>query len=219
VKYSGFLFDLDGTLVNSLPAVERAWLDWGHQNDILPEDILSFIHGKQAITSLRHFMPGESEDVINKEFITLEKRESEDLEGVYALPGALDLLCKLNQLQIPWGVVTSGSDLVARARYTNVQLPMPSIFITANQVTRGKPSPDPYLLGVRKIGLSAEACIVVEDAPAGIISGLDANCAVVAVNAPESSSRLEETLFQISTLESICITKEGTNYFSIRVDP
>lgn len=217
MTYNGFLFDLDGTLVNSLPAVERAWVNWGKQNGIPSEDILSFIHGKQAITSLQHFMSGQPEDAINKEFIALEKLESEDLDGVCALPGAANLLKKLDRLQIPWGVVTSGSDLVAHARYAKAQLPKPGIFITANQVERGKPDPEPYLLGVREIGLSAEECLVVEDAPAGIISGLDAKCPVIAVNAPKGSSRLEETLFRITTLESIQIKKEGKGHLSIEV--
>lgn len=72
MECKGFLFDLDGTLVDSLPAVERAWINWATRRGINPQDVLDFIHGKQAITSLRHFMPGESEDAIQQEFLLLE---------------------------------------------------------------------------------------------------------------------------------------------------
>ena len=56
MRCKGFLFDLDGTLVDSLPAVERAWSNWARRHGLAPEEVLAFIHGKQAITSLRHFM-------------------------------------------------------------------------------------------------------------------------------------------------------------------
>ncbi len=86
MEYSGFLFDLDGTLVDSLPAVERAWSNWGARHGIAADEILDFIHGKQAITSLRHFMAGQSEAAIQAEFLALEKTEAEDTDGVKALP-------------------------------------------------------------------------------------------------------------------------------------
>ena len=57
MRCKGFLFDLDGTLVDSLPAVERAWSNWARRHGLAPEEVLAFIHGKQAITSLRHLPP------------------------------------------------------------------------------------------------------------------------------------------------------------------
>ena len=60
MRCKGFLFDLDGTLVDSLPAVERAWSNWARRHGLAPEEVLAFIHGKQAITSLRHFMARET---------------------------------------------------------------------------------------------------------------------------------------------------------------
>ena len=169
MEYSGFLFDLDGTLVDSLPAVERAWSNWGARHGIAADEILDFIHGKQAITSLRHFMAGQSEAAIQAEFLALEKTEAEDTDGVRALPGAKALLTQLNALQIPWAIVTSGSVPVAHARHKAAGLPQPAVFITAEQVAKGKPEPDPYLLGAERLKLSPADCVVVEDAPAGVI--------------------------------------------------
>lgn len=203
----GFLFDLDGTLVDSLPAVERAWCSWADRFNLAHDEVLNFIHGKQAITSLRHFMKGRSEEEIAAEFTRLEGIEASDTTGIIALPGAVALLNHLNALGIPWAIVTSGSMPVARARHQAAGLPLPEVFVTAEQVKRGKPEPDAYLLGAQRLGLPAERCVVVEDASAGILSGLAAGCHVISVNAPENSPRLDEVDFVLQSLEALVITR------------
>lgn len=212
MKCKGFLFDLDGTLVDSLPAVERAWTNWGKRHAIDADEILNFIHGKQAITSLRHFMRGSSEEAIQQEFHLLEKTEAEDTDGVSALPGARELLAQLNELEIPWAIVTSGSMPVASARRQAAGLPLPAHFVTAEQVKNGKPEPEAYLTGAKLLGLKPEECVVVEDAPAGILSGLAAGSAVIAVNAPADTPRLAGTALQLTTLTALRISKapDGT---------
>lgn len=214
MEYSGFLFDLDGTLVDSLPAVERAWSNWGARHGIAADEILDFIHGKQAITSLRHFMAGQSEAAIQAEFLALEKTEAEDTDGVQALPGAKALLTQLDALHIPWAIVTSGSVPVAHARHKAAGLPQPAVFITAEQVAKGKPEPDPYLLGAEMLKLSPADCVVVEDAPAGVLSGLAAGCAVIAANAPDDTPRIEDVALRLSSLESLVVTKRMTGKFA-----
>ncbi|AGQ32102.1 sugar phosphatase [Serratia liquefaciens] len=207
MECKGFLFDLDGTLVDSLPAVERAWVNWAKRRGVDPQDVLDFIHGKQAITSLRHFMPDESEAAIQQEFLLLEQVEAQDTEGVTALPGAAALLARLNQLDIPWAIVTSGSIPVATARRNAGGLPQPEVFITAEQVKKGKPQPDAYLLGAERLGLAPQDCVVVEDAAAGILSGLAAGCQVIAVNAPADAPKLDQVDLLLSSLEQIAVSK------------
>lgn len=207
MECKGFLFDLDGTLVDSLPAVERAWVNWAKRRGINPQDVLDFIHGKQAITSLRHFMPGESEAAIQQEFLLLEQVEAQDTDGVTALPGAAALLAQLNALDIPWAIVTSGSIPVATARRNAGGLPQPEVFITAEQVKHGKPQPDAYLLGAERLGLAPQDCVVVEDAAAGILSGLAAGCQVIAVNAPADAPKLDQVDLLLSSLEQIAVRK------------
>lgn len=203
----GFLFDLDGTLVDSLPVVERSWCGWADRFGISHDEVLDFIHGKQAITSLRHFMPDRSEDEIQAEFRRLEHIEATDTDGVTALPGAVALLEHLNALDIPWAIVTSGSMPVAAARRETAGLPEPKVFVTAERVARGKPEPDAYLLGAQLLGLAPEECVVVEDAPAGILSGLAAGSDVIAVNAPSSTPRLDEVDLQLATLTELTVEK------------
>jgi sugar-phosphatase len=209
VECKGFLFDLDGTLVDSLPAVERSWINWALSWGVNPQDVLAFIHGKQAITSLRHFMEGESEETIQKEFLKLEQIEATDTEGVTALPGAHLLLSELNRQNIPWAIVTSGSMPVASARHKAANLPEPEVFITAEQVKHGKPQPDAYLLGAERLGLAPEDCVVVEDAAAGVMAGLAAGCKVIAVNAPDDTPGIENVDFDLSTLEILLVSSSG----------
>ena len=207
MECKGFLFDLDGTLVDSLPVVERAWTQWAERHGISPQQVLDFIHGKQAITSLRHFMPNATEAELQHEFTLLEQVEAEDTDGVHALPGALALLEQINALGIPWAIVTSGSVPVANARRIAGGLPLPEVFVTCELVKQGKPYPDAYLLGAKGLGLAPQDCVVVEDAPAGILSGLAAGCQVIAVNAPADAPKLNQVDLILSSLEQLKITR------------
>ncbi len=212
--FKTFLFDLDGTLVDSLPAVELAWTEWGQRHQIDAQQILSFIHGKQAITSLRHFLAGQPESLIQEEFAWLEHREATRTDGIVPLPGAIALLTELNRQQIPWAIVTSGSYPVAFARYQCLGLPLPGVFITSEKIARGKPEPDPYLTGAKMMGFTPQQCVVVEDASAGVMSGLAAGCAVVAVNAPAETPGIDQCLLRLTSLEQLSIepgTLQGFN--------
>lgn len=200
MQCKGFLFDLDGTLVDSLPVVERSWCKWGDRFAIDHDEILSFIHGKQAITSIRHFMPGRSEEDIQAEFRYLEQIEATDIEGIVALPGALALLNTLNEAGIPWAIVTSGSIPVAHARHRAAGLPMPEVFVTAEQ-----------------LGLPAGECAVVEDAPAGLLSGLAAGCRTIAVNVPADAPRLGEADLVLSSLEDLVVERQTDGVVNVRL--
>lgn len=207
MQCKGFLFDLDGTLVDSLPVVERSWCHWADRHGIDHQDVLNFIHGKQAITSLRHFLAGRTEEEIQSEFTWLEQVEATDTRGIVALPGALELLQHLNEASIPWAIVTSGSIPVAHARHKAAGLPMPEVFVTAERVKRGKPEPDAFLLGAELLGLQPAECVVVEDASAGVLAGLNAGCHVIAVNVPADSPRLDEVDFVLTSLQALSVHK------------
>ena len=215
MQCKGFLFDLDGTLVDSLPVVERSWQFWAESYGVDPQAVLDFIHGKQAITTLRHFMPGKSEAEIQAEFLRLEQIEANDLDGIRALPGAIALLQHLDAQSIPWAIVTSGSIPVAHARHRAAGLPTPAVFVTAEQVKRGKPQPDAYLLGAELLGLPPQDCLVVEDAQAGVQSGLATGCHVAAVNVPPETPELLEVDFVLSTLASLRVEKRADGWVNV----
>ncbi|MEK0248967.1 sugar phosphatase [Raoultella sp. BAC10a-01-01] len=215
VQCKGFLFDLDGTLVDSLPVVERSWCTWADRFGIPHDEVLNFIHGKQAITSLRHFLPGRSEEEIQAEFRYLETVEAQDTDGITALPGAVALLTQLDNAGIPWAIVTSGSVPVAHARHRAGGLPEAKIFVTAERVRHGKPAPDAYLLGAELLGLVPQECAVVEDAPAGLLSGLSAGCRTIAVNVPADAPRLDEADFVLTSLEDLIIVRQPDGNVSV----
>ena len=215
MQCKGFLFDLDGTLVDSLPVVERSWQFWAESYGVDPQAVLDFIHGKQAITTLRHFMPDKSEAEIQAEFLRLEQIEANDLDGIRALPGAVALLQHLDAQSVPWAIVTSGSIPVAHARHRAAGLPTPAVFVTAEQVKRGKPQPDAYLLGAELLGLPPQDCLVVEDALAGVQSGLAAGCHVAAVNVPPETPELLEVDLVLSTLASLRVEKQADGWVNV----
>ncbi|MGE0969719.1 sugar phosphatase [Klebsiella sp. WOUb02] len=215
MQCKGFLFDLDGTLVDSLPVVERSWCTWAERFGIAHDEVLNFIHGKQAITSLRHFLPGRSEEAIQAEFTYLETVEATDTDGITALPGAVALLATLDEAGIPWAIVTSGSQPVAHARHRAAGLPDAKIFVTAERVKHGKPAPDAYLLGAELLGLAPQDCVVVEDAPAGLLSGLSAGCRTIAVNIPADAPRLDEADFVLTSLEELMIVRQPDGNVSV----
>ncbi|MBP6124192.1 MULTISPECIES: sugar phosphatase [Providencia] len=218
LKAKGFLFDLDGTLVDSLAVVERSWCLFGEKIGVSKEDIISYIHGKPALETLRHFLPHASEEEIMVHFRWLEKMESEDMEGVVALPGSVALLSRLNELSAPWAIVTSGTVPIAHGRRKVAELPEPKHWVTFEKVSKGKPDPEPFLLGAQALSLNANECISFEDAPAGIHSALNAGSKVIAVHAPEGMPRRDEIDIVVSSLEQISVTGPDNNgYFELSV--
>ncbi|GAM62575.1 putative phosphatase yfbT [Vibrio ishigakensis] len=181
MKFKGLLFDLDGTLVDSYESVMRSWRKWAQRNDLDVEHTLEFIHGKPAVDSITQLLPQATPELIEQECLWLEQTEVNDVEGVVALPGTLEFIQQLQQLDINWGIVTSGTEKVAHARVKAAGLPTPEVFITKDDVEQGKPNPRPYLMAMEQLGLTPSDCIVFEDAPAGVLAGVNAKMSVVGI--------------------------------------
>nr|WP_073605970.1 HAD-IA family hydrolase [Vibrio aerogenes] len=174
----GCLFDLDGTLIDSMAAVNRSWSALALRHGLVPDEVLSVIHGRPASESVAELLAGKP-DIIQSEIEWLKKQETEDTAGITPLPGAISMLNNLTEKQIPWAIVTSGSEPVAQARIAAAGIPRPQILITADQIKQGKPNPEPYLLGASRLNLQPAECLVFEDAIAGVKSGLAAQSTVI----------------------------------------
>jgi len=194
MSHIGFLFDLDGTLVNSKPAVERAWIKLAQEAQIPLEKMVG-LHGIPAEQSLRMLLEDRSEDEIKSWVDRIEYLESSDTDGVIAIPGAKNLLNELNNRSIPWTIVTSCTIPLA--------LSMPDHSVTFNDVKLGKPHPEPFILGAKRIGLEPNQCWVIEDAPAGVKSGKSAGCTVAAVLTSHLKEQLQEADHFLNHLDEL----------------
>ena len=160
---SAILFDLDGVLVDSTGSVTRQWSMWAEENNIDPHTVLEIAHGVRTVEIVRRFAPHLDAEA---EVKRLEKREALDHEGVSVMPGAAELLKSIPQGR--WCVVTSGTRYLALSRLRLGKLPIPKVLVSADDVSKGKPDPEPYLMGANLLGMNAAECLVIEDAPAGI---------------------------------------------------
>jgi mannitol-1-/sugar-/sorbitol-6-phosphatase len=171
------LFDLDGVLVDSLRVVERSWRRWAAEQHLEAGDVLAQIHGRRAAELVRLLAPHL--DPV-QEVIRITGYETEDGGGgLTAIPGAGECVGVARQGR--WAVVTSGGRDLARLRLTAVGLPVPAVLVTGDDVEHGKPDPEPYLRAAALLGVPAGECVVVEDAPAGVLAGKRAGMTVLAV--------------------------------------
>ena len=202
MAHNGVLFDLDGTLVNSKPAVERAWIQLATEAKI-PFEKMVGLHGIPAEQSLRMLLPDRNEEEILHWVNRIEYLEATDTNGVVAIEGAIDLLNLLEDKEIPWTIVTSCTIPLALSRIKAARIPYPKNSVTFNDVQKGKPFPDPFLLGAKRLGLDAKNCLVVEDAPAGVKAGKSAGCTVAAILTSHEKHQLIEADHHINKLEEI----------------
>ncbi|MHB8635036.1 MAG: HAD-IA family hydrolase [Fimbriimonadaceae bacterium] len=175
----GLLFDLDGTLIDSLHAVDRAWTTWALRHGLEPAEVLPRIHGRRSIESIQAILPLADAEAEN---LLLRQIESSDTAGIKALPGAVDFLRSLPMDR--WGVVTSGTGDVASARLAAAGIPIPRACVFGEDVAFGKPHPEPYLLGASYLGLEPADVVAFEDTSAGLQSILGAGMRAVAVGFP-----------------------------------
>jgi len=188
VRCAALLFDLDGVLINSTPAVARVWRRWAIEHGFDPEEVVARAHGRPSLTTVTEYLPNSDHEKENRE---VERREIEDLEGIVPLPGAIDLLCSLPPDR--WTIVTSCTRPLAEVRIKAAGLPLPRKMITSNDITRGKPNPEPYLKGASLLGFPATDCIVFEDVPAGVQAGKAAKARVVAFTSTVKENLLHES--------------------------
>lgn len=187
IQCEGILFDLDGVLVDSTPAVARVWTWWAREHGFDPEDTVRRAHGRPSIATIRELVPNADAEAENLE---VERREIEDVEGVVPLPGALELL---NALPLDrWAIVTSCTRKLAHVRISAAGLPLPKFIVTADDIKNGKPHPEPYQKGAQTLSFATQECLVIEDAPAGIRAGKAAGARVVALQTTESDQLLRE---------------------------
>lgn len=195
------LFDMDGVLMDSTPSVERVWRAWAGRHGLDPERVASQAHGRRSIETIRAVAP---ELNAQKENIVVEQMEINDKEGVTALPGAAELLARLPTDR--FAIVTSATRPLAVARLGCAGIPVPRHMITANDVVRGKPSPEPFLKGADLLGTAPADCLVFEDSPAGIASARSAGMKAIALQTTYPADQLQAAHAIIGSLGDVKAT-------------
>ena len=216
VRCRGVLFDLDGVLVDSTPAVARVWAWWARQHGFPdPDEVVRQAHGRPSIATIRELLPHADLDAENRE---VERREIEDTDGVVPLPGALELLQTIPADK--WAIVTSCTRRLAEVRIAAAGLPRPRHMVTSTDITNGKPHPEPYLKGAQILGATAAECVVIEDAPAGIRAGKAAGARVVALQTTATEAELREACADWIVKDcaelSAELGKDGEAFFLLR---
>jgi len=187
IRCSAVLFDMDGVLIDSTPAVARVWTRWAIRRGLNPDKVVQMAHGRPSRTTIRELLPDANIDLEDRE---VERQELADLDGVVLLPGARELLDSLPPDR--WTIATSCTRALAEVRLQAAGLPIPKNMITSTDVKIGKPDPEPYLKAAAKLGFAASDCVVVEDAPAGVRAGKAAGARVIALLTTMSRRDLED---------------------------
>lgn len=210
---AAILFDLDGVLVDSTGSVARQWAMWAEEQNIDPQEVVAIAHGVRTIEIVRRLAPRLDAEV---EVRRLEKREANDHEGVSVMPGAADLLKSIPKER--WCVVTSGTRYLATSRLRLGNLPIPKVLVSADDVTKGKPDPQPYLMGAKLLAMKPTECLVIEDAPAGITAAHAGGMKVIAITSTYPASGLSEADAVIQNLAQIRVkTLDGAAGLTVNV--
>ncbi|MER6152476.1 HAD family hydrolase [Streptomyces hirsutus] len=207
IHAQALLFDNDGTLVSSLESVQRCWTRWAVEYGITAEEFGRIeLHGRPAVEIAADLLPAH---VVPEAVARIEDLEVEDVPngGAIPLPGTLDLLGALPADR--WAVVTSATRRLAEARLAAAGI-LPKTLVAADDITRGKPDPEPYLLAARALGVDPAHCVVFEDAPAGLQAGRAAGMTTVALATTHQAHELTADLVvgDLSAL-SVLVTEAG----------
>lgn len=187
-SFAAVIFDMDGTLVDSTPAVVRSWMTWAQERGIPAERLLGW-HGVPAASIVSALVPPEE---VDDALARITELEVGDVADIVVLPGVLDAFDAL--VGAHFAIATSCTRDLADARIGAAQLPSPEVVVTVDDVTHGKPDPEPFLTAAARLGVDPADCLVVEDAPMGLQAARSAGCATLAVTTTTPAEELDADL-------------------------
>jgi mannitol-1-/sugar-/sorbitol-6-phosphatase len=194
----GLLFDMDGVLISSLGSVERSWEQWAQRHGLDVSETIKAAHGMRAIDTVRKLWPDGDHLAELKIIEDLEIADTADLK---ILEGVKQIVESVPQRY--WTIVTSATERLARARLEHAGIRVPAQIITADQVARGKPDPEPYIRGAQILGVAPSECVVIEDSSSGTKAGRAAGCKVLATTFSHSIEALSAADWIVESLAKV----------------
>ena len=185
------LLDMDGTLVDSDAAVERAWRAWAAEQGIDPETVLAIAHGSPGERTIRRLLPDATDAEVAAQTASQLAVEYDDLADVTATPGAAELVAALGRLRLPWAVVTSADTRLATLRLGAAGIE-PPVLVPRDEISAGKPHPEGYLRAAELLGVPPARCLVVEDTTVGIEAGRAAGAMTAGLKGVDADLRLAD---------------------------
>ncbi len=210
---NAILFDLDGVLVDSTPCGSRIWTAWANRHHLDAAYVVHIGHGRPTVETVRLVAPHLDAP---HEAELIEQAEIDDVAGLEVLPGARALLTSLPPER--YTIVTSGGRRLATTRLQAVGLPIPPTMITASDITRGKPDPQPYLAGANALGFDPRTCLVFEDAPSGILSAQAAGARVIGIPTTYPQDELSTADCIIPSLAAVSATVNHDHNPPLRIE-
>lgn len=209
--FGAFLFDMDGTVLNSIAAAERVWAAWAIRHGVDVATFLPTIHGARAIDTIRRLnLPGVDAEA---QAAFIAQAEIEDVEGIVQIPGAAAFLDSLPAER--WAMVTSAPRDLALRRMAAAGIPAPAVMITAEDVQAGKPDPAGYILAAKRLGLEPRDCLIFEDATVGIQAAEAAGAALMIITTTHPHP-LETAHATLASYEAISVNVESDGQLSLQ---
>ncbi|KAK9899196.1 HAD-like protein [Cystobasidium minutum MCA 4210] len=227
IEVEAILFDMDGTLIDSTAAVTKTYLDFCHAHGI---EVTGHPHGIRTRDTMRKYFPDASEQDIEERtrkfesdiVETAKALEAEGKTGLVVLPNVrriLDTIRTHEDADSRYTICTSATSAFAAAALEASGIHPPKHLLTAEDCSKGKPHPEPYLKGAQSLSRDITKCLVVEDAPSGIKSGQAAGAKVLAVCTSHKRPDLEhlDADFIVDNLEQIEIEVMETGGFRVTI--
>lgn len=212
INCRAFLFDMDGTIADSVHVAIKVWSHWARKHGLDVDEVLKAMHGVRAEETVRRFLP-DGDVAAEAEWMLCA--ELNDMEGVRAIPGAPDFVGSLPR--DCWAVVTSANRELALARLAAAGLPTPPVLVAAEDIAQGKPAPDCFLLGARRLGADPAECVVFEDAPAGITAAQAAGCQLIVITHTHDGNESLPAAPALANYHGLCAKLDSDDRFRLNL--